>query len=131
MNWQNETEDLMASHPRRYMMDVLDHTMETTQQLTLIQHDLDASAQHYLARISIEMAAASNNMAYQMKQLSIVATILLPLSLIAGLWGMNVHVPGQDDDDLTVFFTIVGCMVAFALTCSYKFGLFSGKSKRN
>ena len=32
------------------------------------------------------------------------STILIPLNLITGLWGMNVHVPGQDIDDGYVWF---------------------------
>lgn len=32
------------------------------------------------------------------------STILIPLNLITGLWGMNVHVPGQDIDEGYVWF---------------------------
>ena len=35
--------------------------------------------------------------------------IFLPLTLIASIWGMNVHVPGQDD--LTAFFVVLAFMV--------------------
>jgi magnesium transporter len=35
--------------------------------------------------------------------------IILPLTLIASIWGMNVHVPGQDD--LTAFFVVLGFML--------------------
>ena len=38
------------------------------------------------------------------------SVIFLPLTLIASIWGMNVHVPGQDD--LTAFFIVLGFMVA-------------------
>lgn len=34
-------------------------------------------------------------------------TILIPLNLITGLWGMNVHVPGQDvTEGYTWFFSV-------------------------
>src|SRR5829696_7373428 len=37
------------------------------------------------------------------------SVIFLPLTLIASIWGMNVHVPGQND--LTAFFIVLGFMV--------------------
>src|SRR6186997_3405593 len=37
------------------------------------------------------------------------SVIFLPLTLIASIWGMNVHVPGQDD--LTAFFVVLAFMV--------------------
>ncbi len=74
------------------MLDVQDHLVQTQYELQFVEHDLESSAQHYLARVSIEMAAASNNIAKGMTKLSLAATIMLPLSLIAGLFGMNVKV---------------------------------------
>jgi len=35
--------------------------------------------------------------------------IFLPLTLIASIWGMNVHVPGQDN--LAAFFAVIVFMV--------------------
>src|SRR3954452_3434985 len=37
------------------------------------------------------------------------SVIFLPLTLIASIWGMNVHVPGQGD--LTAFYVVLGFMV--------------------
>ena len=37
------------------------------------------------------------------------SVIFLPLTLIASIWGMNVHVPGQND--LTAFFVVLAFMV--------------------
>ena len=38
------------------------------------------------------------------------SVVILPLTLIASIWGMNVHVPGQGD--ATAFWIIIGAMVA-------------------
>jgi magnesium transporter len=35
--------------------------------------------------------------------------IFLPLTLIASIWGMNVHVPGESDT--TAFYVVLGIMV--------------------
>jgi magnesium transporter len=37
------------------------------------------------------------------------SVIFLPLTLIASIWGMNVHVPGQGD--ATAFYVVLACMV--------------------
>ena len=62
-------------------------------------HKLDAAIEvivtlqsTYLAVVSIDVAAVSNDGNKAMKTLSASATILLPLSLIASLMGMNVMV---------------------------------------
>ena len=44
-----------------------------------------------------------------LRVLTAFSVILLPLTLIASVWGMNVHVPGQDD--LTAFFLVITFMV--------------------
>ena len=74
------------------MSDVMDHLLDANEDLTFAEHDLEASAQLYTTRVSMEMAAANNVMASNMQSLSLVATIMLPMSLVAGLFGMNVKV---------------------------------------
>ena len=51
---------------------------------------------------------------------SAVATIFLPLSVLTGLWGMNVQVPGQYDANITEsqiypFYIIAGCLLLFSI----------------
>jgi hypothetical protein len=36
-------------------------------------------------------------------KLTVLGTIVLPMNIICGMWGMNVKVPGQDIDDLWWF----------------------------
>jgi magnesium transporter len=38
-------------------------------------------------------------------KLTVLGTIVLPLNIICGMWGMNVKVPGQDVDSLTWFYS--------------------------
>ena len=56
---------------------------------------LNNTSSLYLAMISIEIAATDNKMNEAMKCFGAVATIMLPLTVMTGLWGMNVQVPGQ------------------------------------
>jgi magnesium transporter len=44
-----------------------------------------------------------------LRVLTAISVVVLPLTLIASIWGMNVRVPGEGD--LTAFFVIIGAMV--------------------
>jgi magnesium transporter len=43
-----------------------------------------------------------------LRVLTVLSVVFLPLTLIASIWGMNVHVPGQGD--LGAFFVVIGVM---------------------
>jgi magnesium transporter len=101
-------------------MDVLDHVVEASQQLQFLKHDLESSAQQYMARISIEMAAANNEMAAQMRQLSIAATVLLPLGLVAGLFGMNCRVPAQGVPNFVAFGSVMAVICVVVVLGAWK-----------
>lgn len=40
-----------------------------------------------------------------LNKLTVLGTIVLPMNIICGMWGMNVKVPGQDNDDLWWFWS--------------------------
>ncbi len=51
-------------------------------------------------------------------KLTVLGTIVLPMNIITGLWGMNVWVPGQDSEgDLTWFFGLAAGLLAFGIGC--------------
>ena len=45
-----------------------------------------------------------------LRVLTSISVIVLPLTLLASIWGMNVRVPGQNN--ITDFYVILGVMVA-------------------
>ncbi|KAI5289200.1 CorA metal ion transporter [Ascosphaera acerosa] len=47
-------------------------------------------------------------------KLTVLGTIVLPMNIITGMWGMNVKVPGQEIDNLYWFFSITAGLVVFA-----------------
>jgi magnesium transporter len=51
--------------------------------------------------------------------LTSISVIVLPLTLLASIWGMNVGVPGEHD--LTAFWIVVGSMLAVLLGMVYYF----------
>ena len=49
-----------------------------------------------------------------MKNFSAMATIILPLTFVTSIWGMNVKVPFSDRDDYAGFGFLMGLMAVFA-----------------
>jgi len=65
-----------------------------------------------------------------LSKLTALGTVLIPMNLVTGLWGMNVHVPGQDDaGNYTWFVSIIACLAAFALIGGYSTYRFMVKNK--
>ena len=51
-------------------------------------------------------------------KLTTLGTIVLPMNIITGLWGMNVWVPGQEyEGDFKWFIVIATVLVFFGLAC--------------
>jgi magnesium transporter len=103
--------DYLCEHTIIYLRDVNDHVLTNLQNLDQYAETLNRSHSNYLAQISIELNEASNRMNIVMKKLTAAAALVLPLSLISGIWGMNVPVPGQSGIEgfapLLPFFAIV------------------------
>jgi magnesium transporter len=69
---------------RPFLRDVHDHTIQVIEILESFQEIVSGLMDIYLSSISIRM----NNI---MKVLTIIATIFIPLTFIAGVYGMNFH----------------------------------------
>ncbi|KAG8856797.1 CorA metal ion transporter [Tulasnella sp. 330] len=98
-----------------YLSDIQDHLITMTQNLNHYEKILSRSHSNYLAQISIEMTDANNQINDVLSKLTALGTVLVPMNLVTGLWGMNVHVPGQDAGGYAWFLSIIGTLVAFAI----------------
>lgn len=73
---------------------------------------------NYLAQINIRMNERQEQTADVLGKLTVLGTIVLPMNIITGLWGMNVWVPGQEyEGDLKWFMVITAGLMLFALAC--------------
>jgi magnesium transporter len=110
-----------------YFRDVYDHTVADLARLEAHYEACTGSETTYLAKVSITVGNASNRMAHLMKQFSSIGTMLLPLSYIVGVFGMNVPVPYQQSGetgvyfDLTAFYWLLIGMMIFVIICSFWF----------
>lgn len=75
---------------------------------------LDTAEEIYSVTVDDTLTVLSQKMNDLMKTFSAIATIFLPLNLVAALWGMNVIVPGQTDEEDWPFIVIcLICAVSF------------------
>ena len=101
------------SDTRFYLSDIQDHVISMVQNLQNYEKTLARAHSNYLAQISIEITQASNRSSDIVLKMTAVASILVPLNVVTGLWGMNVKVPGQEENSLRWFFGILVCMLFF------------------
>ncbi|KAJ1657600.1 CorA metal ion transporter [Dispira simplex] len=97
-----------------YLGDIQDHLMTMLQNANHYEAILSRSHANYLAQISFETTQTSNRTNDVVAKLSAIASILVPLNIVTGLWGMNVPVPGQETSDLQWFTLIVIMLAIFA-----------------
>ncbi|KAI0252025.1 hypothetical protein BJV78DRAFT_385915 [Lactifluus subvellereus] len=78
-----------------YLSDIQDHLITMTQNLNHYEKILSRTHSNYLAQISIEMTDANNQINEVLSKLTALGTVLIPMNLITGIWGMNVHVQAK------------------------------------
>ena len=66
---------------------------------------LSRAHSNYLAQINIRMNERQEQTADVLGKLTVLGTIVLPMNIITGMWGMNVLVPGQDTHNLYWFWS--------------------------
>jgi magnesium transporter len=101
--------NLVSEEAYRYFLDVADH-------LARVEDAIETYRDVGAAAMDIYLSAQSNRMNAIMKQLTVVATIFMPLTLISGIYGMNV-VRGMWPPVLAPwsFAAVVGVMVVIAV----------------
>ena len=100
-----------------YLSDIQDHVVTMMSNLGHFEKMLSRSHSNYLAQISVNQVMQGTQSNVTLGKVTVIATILVPLNLICGLFGMNVHVPGQDDGGLGWFFGILGSIIVFVAVC--------------
>ncbi|KAM6531726.1 CorA metal ion transporter [Fusarium solani] len=101
-----------------YLGDIQDHIITMTANLGHYEKILARSHGNYLAQINIRMNERQEQTADVLGKLTVLGTIVLPMNIITGLWGMNVWVPGQEyEGDLTWFVWITAGLLFFGFAC--------------
>ncbi|WQF85972.1 Putative Mg2+ transporter protein, CorA-like/Zinc transport protein ZntB [Colletotrichum destructivum] len=98
-----------------YLGDIQDHAVTMMNSLVHFDTMLSRSHSNYLAQLSIDNIDMGNRTNEFLSRVTVIATVIVPLNVICGLFGMNVKVPWGDDQNLNAFFGILGGILAFAL----------------
>ncbi|OJD22045.1 hypothetical protein ACJ73_06611 [Blastomyces percursus] len=109
-----------------YLGDIQDHVVTMMSNLGHFEKMLSRSHTNYLAQLSVTNLVLGNRVNKVLSKITFLATILVPLNLICGLFGMNVTVPGQANDGLGWFFGIlgvIGAIVVFSLVVARRYKL--------
>lgn len=101
-----------------YLSDIQDHIVTMRDNLNHSEQLLSRTHNNFLAQINVDSINDGNKVNQLLGKITLVATIVVPMNLLTGLFGMNVKVPGQDDNTLAWFFgvaatIIILCAVAF------------------
>ena len=87
--------------------DVYDQLVRLSDEATLLQDRVTGILEAHLSTIS-------NRLNQVMKVLTVMSTIFLPLTVLTGMWGMNVPLPDFPGGEATQFWWVVGVMVVIS-----------------
>ena len=87
--------------------DVYDHVVRLTDEAILFQDRVTGI-------LEVNLASISNRLNQVMKVLTVMSTIFLPLTVLSGMWGMNVPLPHFPGGDAAQFWWVAGIMAAIA-----------------
>jgi magnesium transporter len=98
-----------------YLGDIQDHVVTMMSNLGHFEKMLSRSHANYLAQLNVTNLMLGNHVNKVLSKITFLATILVPLNLICGLFGMNVPVPGVESEGLGWFFGILGVIGAIVI----------------
>ncbi|MEW6268221.1 MAG: magnesium/cobalt transporter CorA [Thermodesulfobacteriota bacterium] len=99
--------DLIGEQVSYRFRDVYDHLVRLTDE-SMLFHDRLSSL------LDAHLASVSNRLNQVMKVLTVIATIFMPLTVLTGMWGMNVPLPAYPGGESAQFWWIFAIMVVTA-----------------
>ncbi|KAI1495678.1 magnesium transporter ALR2 [Biscogniauxia marginata] len=100
-----------------YLGDIQDHVVTMMTNLTHFEKILSRAHSNYLAQLTIDSITQGTQTNAGLSKITFIATTIVPLNIVTGLFGMNVKVPWGDDENLNAFGGIVAFLVSFCLVC--------------
>ena len=88
--------------------DVYDHVVRLTEEAVLFQDRITGI-------FEVNLSSVSNRLNKVMKLLTVMSTIFLPLTVLTGMWGMNITIPHFPGGPEQQFWWILGLMIAICL----------------
>jgi magnesium transporter len=99
----------LISEPLAYRFrDVHDHLVRLSDEAMFFQDRISGI-------LDAHLSAVSNQLNQVMKVLTLISTIFLPMTVLTGMYGMNVTLPHMSGGEQWQFWWVVGIMVALAV----------------
>jgi magnesium transporter len=96
--------------------DVYDHVVRLTEEVILFQDRMTGV-------LEVNLASVSNRLNQIMKVLTVMSTIFLPLTVLTGMWGMNIELPHLPGGPGAQFWWIGGIMAVVSIAMLVVFRL--------
>ncbi|KAI2612274.1 cora-like Mg2+ transporter [Hypoxylon fragiforme] len=100
-----------------YLGDIQDHVVTMMTNLTHFEKILSRAHSNYLAQLTIDSITQGTRTNEGLSKITFLASIIVPLNVVTGLFGMNVKVPFMDDNNTNAFFVILGSLICFCAAC--------------
>ena len=100
-----------------YLSDIQDHILTMNSNLSHFKKMLPQSHANYFAALSIDQIQQGNHANEALGRITLLASVLVPLNVISGLFGMNVPLPLRDSDSFTAWYAIVGVLAGIVVIC--------------
>lgn len=112
---QRSESDLMQDSTAAYMRDLYDHTIQVIDTIESLRDMVSGM-------LDIYMSSISNKMNEVMKVLTIIATIFIPITFVAGIYGMNFD-PGVSKLNMPELSWPLGYIFAWAIMIAIIIGM--------
>jgi magnesium transporter len=104
---RREFTDISAEMAYRFR-DVYDHIVRLNDEAMMLQDRITGVLEAHLSNVS-------NRLNEVMKVLTVVSTVFMPLTLLSGVWGMNVPLPHFPGGEAVQFWWVIGIMVTLTV----------------
>lgn len=113
--WHQDQLTMHRGEIALYLGDIQDHVLTMFQNLNSYEKIFSRSHSNYLAQLQVMSFNANKRINELFSQITLIGTILVPLNLVTGLFGMNVTVPGEATGLLNWWFGIMAVLIAIML----------------
>jgi len=100
---RREFTDISSEMTYRFR-DVYDHIVRLNDEAMMLQDRITSVLEAHLSNVS-------NRLNEVMKVLTVVSTVFMPLTLLSGVWGMNVPLPHFPGGEAVQFWWVIGIMM--------------------
>ena len=105
---RREFTDISSEMAYRFR-DVYDHIVRLNDEAMMLQDRITSVLEAHLSNVS-------NRLNEVMKVLTVVSTIFMPLTLLSGIWGMNIGLPHFPGGPEVQFWWVIGIMIVLAVS---------------